>query len=525
MSTKERVYHLSDILELKPCMKIAIDESVEKDENGCFIINVGYMRVSTDKQVEKFGLEIQENDILRYATLSEYSNLVLFIDDGWTGTNMERPALKEIITLIESYNRGRSKIKINTFIVARIDRLGRTLLGTLEFIQDYIVAQQDSKNSRKNHNKEDINFVSVAENYCRIDKENPQSKFLLMLFATLAEFDRDQIVQKLKNGRTRRVASGKWIGGGNVPYGYRYNKEEGLLEIEPDEAANVREIYRLFVEEKMSPGKLATLFGFASDASISQILKRKMLTGCLIWQGVEYPGQHEPIIPLETWNMAQEELARRSVHRTNSYYLLSSLIECGECGAKMRYQKWGKGVKIICYSTQKSTAKNKPSLVKDSNCPSENYWREDVEDAVINELFKLSYLGATDDQKSEAYIDPIKVLNERLTAAQEESRRLYLLYSKGDDSKILQELIDEQKKLLQNIASQIEEEQQKAVTTQKVEHAKSLLRNLESAWPQMTDAERQSVCQELIERVVIYRSGKIDVHLKLRSFLIKNGDD
>ena len=272
MKNKKREYHLSEILNLQPNMKIAIDESVETDSDGYYIVNVGYLRVSTDKQVEKYGLDIQENDIVRYAKLSGYTNLVLFIDDGYTGTNMERPALQAVIDYIERYNSGRSKVKINSFIVARIDRLGRTLLGTLQFIQDYIVSQHDSKNSSKNHNKEDINFVSVAENYCRIDKDNPQSKFLLMLFATLAEFDRDQIVEKLRRGRTSRVASGKWVGGGNVPFGYRYNKETGVLDVEPHEAEIVREIFRLYVEERMTPAKIAERFGFASDASIAQIL-------------------------------------------------------------------------------------------------------------------------------------------------------------------------------------------------------------------------------------------------------------
>ncbi len=64
-----------------------------------------------------------------------------------------------------------------------------------QFIQDYIVAAKDSKGSLINRNKEDISFISVAEKYCRIEQDNPQSKFLLMLFATLAEFDRDLIVE------------------------------------------------------------------------------------------------------------------------------------------------------------------------------------------------------------------------------------------------------------------------------------------------------------------------------------------
>ena len=245
MKKTERTYHLKNILDLKHNMKIVIDEAVELDEDDNFLINVGYLRVSTDRQADLgFGLDIQEADIVRWCTANGYKNLVLFIDDGYTGTNMERPALQEIMGAITDFNTGKSHIRVNSLVVARIDRLGRSLLGTLQFIQDYIVAAKDSKNSAVNRNREDINFVSVAENYCRIDKDNPQGKFLLMLFATLAEFDRDQIVEKLKRGRQARVASGKWMGGGKVPFGYRYNKETSSLEVVPEEAEVVREIFR-----------------------------------------------------------------------------------------------------------------------------------------------------------------------------------------------------------------------------------------------------------------------------------------
>ena len=242
MTATKKAYKLKNILSLAPYMKIVIDERVEVDENGNFLVNVGYLRVSTDRQAELgYGLDIQEKEIVRYAQLSGFTNLVLFIDDGYTGTKMtDRPALAAIMDNIKKYNSGKSNVRIGTFVVARIDRLGRTLLGTLQFIQDYIVSKKDSKGSTINNNRDDINFISVAENYCRIERNNPQGKFLLMLFASLAEFDRDQIVKKLKDGMISRVEAGKWPGGGNIPYGYKYNKVTGVLEVIPEQAEKIR---------------------------------------------------------------------------------------------------------------------------------------------------------------------------------------------------------------------------------------------------------------------------------------------
>ena len=171
MAAPKKKYKLSNIIELKRCMKILIDDYVEQDENGNYLIYIGYTRVSTDKQADKgYGLEIQENAILNYCKMQNFPNLLLFVDDGQTGTKMDRPALNEIVGMIDRYNDGTSNLRVNTMVIPRIDRLGRTLLGMLQFVQDYIVAAKDSRFSEKNRNKEDINFISVQENYCRIDK-------------------------------------------------------------------------------------------------------------------------------------------------------------------------------------------------------------------------------------------------------------------------------------------------------------------------------------------------------------------
>ena len=356
MSTATKTYKLKNILDLSHYMKIVKDNAVHIDADGNYLINVGYLRVSTDRQADLgYGLDIQENKIKKYADDNGLENLVLFIDVGYSGTNMDRPALQGLISYIQDFNHNKSRIRIETIIVSKIDRLGRTLLGTLQFIQDYVVAKKDSKHSTINSNKEDINFISVDEKEVRVNTNDPQSKFLMMLFATLAEFDRDLIVKKLKDGRKARVSSGKWMGGGNVPYGYRYDKELSKLIVVPEEAEKIREIYRLYIEEKMSPQKIANRLGFKGDRIVTQILKRKSLTGCIIYNDEEYEGEHEAIIPLKRWQEAQDELEKRSVHRSESNYLLSGLLVCGECGAKMRYQKWNKSgdCKVVCYSKQK----------------------------------------------------------------------------------------------------------------------------------------------------------------------------
>ena len=515
LATKKKI-KLSNILELSHYMRIVIDDCVETDEDGNYLINVGYLRVSTDKQADEgYGLDIQEKNVISLCKSKGMTNLVLFIDDGYTGTKMERPALDGIKAMINDFNDGSTSIRISAMVVNKMDRLGRTLLGTLQFLQDYLFAQSDSK-SAINRNKQCISFYSVDEPGCSFDKKTPMVTFMLGIFCTLAEFDRDTIVDKLRNGRKARVESGKWLGGGNVPYGYRYDKEQSKLIVVPEEAEKIREVFRLYIEEKMPPQKIADRLGFSSDKRITDILKRKSLTGCIIHLGEEYKGEHEAIISLERWQEAQDELEKRSAHRAESNHLLSGLLVCGECGAKIRYQKWNKNgdCKLVCYSTQKS----KPSLVKSESCDSERFWASDVEDAVIAELFRMTYLGNDDTKKSASYIDPTESLTRDLKEAKRKLSRLYDL--EDDDDEVLLEKIQSLRSRIKNLQHQITSEEEKKRITRKVEKAKTIFRTLESTWPHMTDKEKQSVCQELIDRIVIHKDGVIDVHLKLRSYLV-----
>ncbi len=512
---------LKNILELKAYMKIVIDDVVKADENGNYLINVGYLRVSTDKQAEEgFGLDVQEKDVVKYAKLNELENLVLFIDDGWTGTTMDRPALNAIISLIERFNEGKTKIRLNSFIVPRIDRLGRTLFGTLQFIQDYIVCQKDSKNSHINRNKEDISFISVGEKDCRFDKDDPRSKFLFMLFATLPEFDRDMIVQKLQKGRLARIESGKWMGGGNRPFGYAYDKDLGKLVVIPEEAEKIREVFRLYVEEKLSPQKISVMLGFKGERIVTQILRRKSLTGCIIYKGEEYHGEHEAIIPLERWNEAQEELEKRSVYRGNSYYLLSGLLYCGVCGAKFRYQKWDKNTgecKIVCYSHQKS----KSYLVKDENCDNDLYWASDIENAVVAKLFSMSYLGNDDVQKERPYFDPTASLLNDLKKAKKHLERLYDFDDdEAENDDVLKDKITKTRLRIAELQAMLKDVEKQAEIDRKVLNTKKIFKNLESTWKHMTQEEKQTVCRELIDRVDVHKNGIINVHLKLNNYLV-----
>ena len=512
---------LSKIVKLLPNMKILIDDGVDIDEKGCYLINVAYERVSTDRQADLgFGLDIQEKDVLSFARRNDYKNLLLFIDDGYTGTNMDRPALQAIIQMINDYNSGLSNVRIDTFVVPRIDRLGRTLLGTLQFIQDYIVSQKDSKGSALNHNTEDINFISVAENYCRIEKNNPQGKFLLMLFASLAEYDRDLIVDKMKKGKTARASKGKYLGGGPKPYGYKYDKNIGKLVVVPEEAEIVREVYRLYIEEHLSPGVIADRFGFKYEQKVTNILKSKLMAGYITFNGEEYPGEHEAIVSLERWQEAQDELKKRGVSRGDPTYMLAGLLVCGECGAKMHgnLRKTPSGNQ---YTTYRCNVKNNKRT-----CGSKEIHAAPLDKFVLDMVFKNYFTEERLPMIAEQVNRQMRenILNDEtlLKAKEELQTKIHIrdtliqtIVKTGEIDAISQQIkqLETEIKKLQQFVSNAEKGTAAKITADDVrDYLQPLRERFQSA---ECNEQVKVILSQIIDKIVVYRD-RADIYLKMQ---------
>jgi len=164
------------------------------------------------------------------------------------------------------------------------------------------------------------------------------------------------------------VQQGNWQGARYGPYGYNYNKERKLLEINEEEAKVVKLIYTMFLCDKSirSITEYLTRKGYRNRKGnifttklIGDILKNRMYTGKLIWnvhhydktqktrKGYRYiknppekiiiaQGKHQPIISEEDFELAQKKLAERRTERKHkaSDYPLSGILYCARCNHK-----------------------------------------------------------------------------------------------------------------------------------------------------------------------------------------------
>jgi site-specific DNA recombinase len=311
-------------------------------------------------------------------------------------------------------------------------------------------------------------------------------------------------------GMKERVKSGLWMGGGRIPFGYDYDKTKGIL-VPNKDADKVRKIYDMYING-MAAQEIANILDLKYERLVTQILKRKSNYGIIEYNGEEYQGQHEPIINKEIYDKAMHCMIERSSTRTSTTeHLLTGLVYCGKCGAKMRYQKWGtKGCKLVCYSRQKS----KPYLVKDPNCDQEYLWADEIEEEILKYLFSLKEKER--EEKKESYVvetNLLEVLNNQYMDLQKKIKRLYNLYAE-DDSDILLETINEEKRKLEDIEKKIfKETENKAIKNVRRE-SEDTLTNLSDMWDYMTTKEKQNALRLILNKVII-TGHEINIDIKI----------
>ena len=457
-----------------------------------------YLRVSTDSQAQDgYGLDVQYGANERYCKAYDIQNVVVFVDDGYTGMNDKRPAFQCLLKLMKEK-------RIKFVITHSLDRIGRTQMLILKFLKEDCA-------------KAECDFFAVKDS---IDSRSKQTYgILISILSIFAEMDHDAIVTKLFLGRKQRALEGLWKGGGNPPYGYYYSKEIRNLAVDPDKAIIVRKIFELYNSMEFSPLKIATVLGLSSDVVVFNFLNKRTYLGEITFKGEQYPGVHQRLISDEDFDKAQRILKSRSVTRNPSTYLLSSLLYCGRCGAKMRYMQYGKGknkkLKLICYSQYESNGKR--NLIKDQNCANYKYDAEQVEEAVVQIILNSS-MRYKDDIKEKLTTDGdvIEGLTKKISELKTEYDRLVKAYQRlGDDS-----ILDEAEKVKFEIKKQeknIEVEKEKKGITKMMEEKAEMLRTLPDVWGKLDERQKQNVVRAIVHKVVL-TAGKIQVYLKQNEY-------
>lgn len=454
---------------------------VDPAEHGKFRIAL-YERVSTDAQAEEgYSIDIQKERLEAYvkSITAEPESIRHYTDDGFSGGNIHRPGLEKLILDIQAG-------EITHVIVYKLDRLSRSQKDTLYLIEDIFIPNQ-------------VSFISVQESF---NTATAFGRAVIGILSVFAQLERENIYERTRSGMQKRIENGYWLGGHTIPFGYNYDAGKGTIVPNAD-AEIVKKIFTLYINGE-SEASLAKKFNLCHDRHVHAILNRRAYTGVIRYKGEWYPGLHEPLISEETYRTAQNCMKERSAKKlvTKTDHLFTGLLECGICGAKMRYQKWGNsGYRIYCYSQQKS----KPYLVKDPDCDNTKIDADELERIVLDDIFHMAVACGEGGSGAENTIPdkPVaEVLQERLKIAENKIRRLYSLFAESGNEYLL-ETIEKYKNEIEELKKQIREEEFREETRAEAEDIRQKIRTMEGMWQYLTQKERIAAVRSIVDKIII----------------------
>ena len=328
-----------------------------------------YMRLSKEDEkrgeAESQSIRNQRNLLREFAKKQGLRVIGEYVDDGYSGTNFDRPDFWRMLSDIEAGT-------INCVITKDFSRLGRNSARGLDYIDEWFP-------------KHGVRYLSVIEGYDSFDLTAGAAMTAPMMLFMGEMYARD-ISGKIRASLTAKMHNGEYISA-FAPYGYRKDEtNKNHLVVDREAAAIVQKIFEMavnghapqeiaaYLNDKGAatpaeyrrlkcpyPGADSTRRKWASGM-VCKMLKNEVYLGCTVHgktrkvsfkskESVNNPrerwirvdGTHEPLISEETYRLVQNRIvSRRRTVNQGFVNLFSGIARCADCGRNMSTAPSGK---------------------------------------------------------------------------------------------------------------------------------------------------------------------------------------
>lgn len=346
-------------------------------EKGAEAYFVGlYVRLSTEDGDKEESNSIGNQIVLLKNYVEKSEDLILediYIDDGYTGTNFERPGFQRMLEDIKNK-------RINCIIVKDLSRFGRDYITTGMYLERYFPSQN-------------IRFIALTDN---VDSKKQSYDMLLPIKNVFNEQYARDISKKIKTSVISKQVAGKFIGA-FCSYGYQKDPvDKNRLIIDEEVADVITRIFTMFSQGhgKQEIAKVLNSEGIPCPAeykklkgynyknvnrlesthywtysTINSILRKEIYIGNMV-QGTKsqefrkkqkqvprdkwiiVKNTHEPLVDIETWNKVQSLINKKTkAFNKKDISIFAGYLKCGECGRSLVKHGWKKvdGTRVISY--------------------------------------------------------------------------------------------------------------------------------------------------------------------------------
>lgn len=450
-----------------------------------------YERVSTLEQaLEGYSLGAQDDKLTKHAEYMGFYIFDRYVDDGYSGSSLNRPAIQRLIDDIVN-------ARINTVLIYKLDRLSRRVKDVLELVDLF-----------EEHN---VTLYSLTEN---IDLSSPFGRAALKMAATFSELERENIIERTAMGRVAKTKNGFYSCHGKPPFGYEFDPINKTFSVNKQEATIVADIFERYIKG-FSLRKLNKyceeqyrLPYFNNEMACKSIIHRPIYAGYIDFKGELISAKNiEPIVPLniylEAQNCAKSHI-RQHTH-DNLPYLLTGLLYCGKCGnryvgKRRNHYTIENGKRVVKYSyttygcsARLKSARNYPSVKCDNSLINAVEIEDYVDKFIANIDVPDMALNISED-------DSICVLDNEINALNIDREKLLDLY--------MDKLIDKDTYTCR--VSDID----------RLIHEKELLKREQSANYLTDNRNAYSTINHVKDMISMYRSASRDEKQKLLKLII-----
>ena len=493
-------------------------------------------------------------EFIRFKFEIDPENIEIFIDEGFSGKNENRPRYQDMLTKIKNKD-------IDKIVIYQLNRLGRNA--------------RDIHNTMQMCDDLDTIIYSATEGF---DSSTSFGRAIIGILASLAQLEREQLAERVKDNMYTLAKMGRWLGG-QSPLGFdgsreyyldENGKERSITKLKKNdkELKIVKSIYDKYLSEKslsqvskwslsncltgknggnLDKSAINTILQnpvyVKSNAAVFEFLESKGFEVCgepngngILRYGkdsIAAVGKHKGVISADTWLNVQEILKENTVKapalgKTHTA-LLTGILKCG-CGSPMRVTHGGinkDGIKTFYYTC---TMKNNSGGTR---CNSKNINGLLLEEKFINYLKNynkdnliMKLKAISNEINEESKIDKINELNKAIQLKENSIKQLLnklKLIDDDDVSKIILDEITFEKNSIKTLTSQREDllnaESNNIINISEINNLINALQEFNETQHLLTLEQRQKAIRTLVESV-IYVDGNFDI-----KFVKKNLDN